>query len=101
MYCMKYRRKTYNSDITQTMSKNKRMLIKAICTVCNSKKSSFVKQQNITEGKGFLNDIIEKLSIELHLPAKMGEYVTDRSFNNLQKYSYCEPGIRYEQGITG
>ena len=99
MYCLKCRRKTDSANIVQTMTKNKRMLIKATCTVCNSKKSSFSKQQNSIEGKGFINGIIEKLPIELHLPAKMGEHVTDGSFNNLQKYSYCGPGTRYEQRI--
>src|ERR1700754_2449337 len=97
MYCMKCRRKTYSANISQTIPKNKRMLIKATCTVCDSKKSCFSKQQSSTEGKGFLNGIIEKLPIELHLPTKMGEYVNNGSFNNLQKYSYCGPGTRYEQ----
>jgi hypothetical protein len=97
MYCLKCKRKTDSANITQTVTKNKRMLTKATCTVCNSKKSCFSKQQNSIEGKGFLNGIIEKLPIELHLPAKMGEYVTNGSFNNLQKYSYCGPGTRYDQ----
>ena len=94
MYCLKCKRKTDSVNITQTVTKNKRMLMKATCSVCNSKKSCFSTN---TEGKGFLNDIIEKLPIELHLPAKIGEYVNNGSFNNLQKYSYCGPGTRYDQ----
>src|SRR5580704_14041739 len=94
MYCLKCKRKTDSANITQTVTKNKRMLMKATCSICNSKKSCFSTN---TEGKGFLNGIIEKLPIELHLPAKMGEYVTNGSFNNLQKYSYCGPGTRYDQ----
>ena len=94
MYCLKCKRKTDSANIAETVTKNKRILLKATCTVCNSKKSCFSKD---TKGNGFLNDIIEKLPIELHLPSKMGEYVNNGSFNNLQKYSYCGPGTRYEQ----
>src|SRR5215469_4659157 len=96
MYCLKCKRKTDSNDVTQIMTKNNRLLLKATCIICNSGKSSFCKSQN---GKGFLNSVVEKLPIELHLPAKMGEYVTNGSFNNLQKYSYCGPGTRYEQRV--
>ena len=33
----------------------------------------------------------------MHLPASKGEYVPEGSFNNLNKYSYCGPGTKYEQ----
>ena len=63
---------------------------------------AYSSKRKFIQGKGFLNDAIRKLGnlgIELHLPAKEGEYVTNGSFNNLQKYSYCGPGTRYEQRV--
>jgi hypothetical protein len=68
------------------------------CSICNTKKYSFIKTG---EGIGdLLNKGIAKLGdlgVELHLPAREGEYVPNGSFNNLPKYSYCGPGTKYEQ----
>lgn len=50
------------------------------------------------QGKGLLNTALQYLP-ELHLPASQGEYVSNGSFNNLYKYSYCGPGTRYAQRI--
>ena len=67
------------------------------------KQAGYSSKRKIIHGKGFtdiLNNAIGKLGeleIELHLPAKEGEYVPNGSFNNLQKYSYCGPGTKYLQ----
>jgi hypothetical protein len=74
--------------------------MKGICNVCGTKKSQFMRAT--TTGKGFLNNAIEKigdLRIEFHLAADKGENVSNGSFNNQQKYSYCGPGTKYEQRV--
>jgi hypothetical protein len=48
-------------------------------------------------GEGLFNNALSNLGVELHLPASKGEEVTNGSFNNLNKYSYCGPGTKYEQ----
>ena len=96
MYCVKCKQKTGSTNITEVISKNNRKMFKSICSVCGSKKSQFVKQ---TSGGGIGDSIIKAIGKvgELHLPATKGEYVSNGSFNNLQKYSYCGPGTKYEQ----
>ena len=98
MYCVKCKQKTESNNIIQTESKNKRAMLKSNCSICGCKKSSFISNKT---GKGIGDTIIkaiEKLG-ELHLPADQGEYVQNGSFNNLQKYSYCGPGTKYDQRV--
>ena len=45
------------------------------------------------------NNVLSNLEVELHLPASKGEEVSNGSFNNLNKYSYCGPGTKYEREI--
>ena len=89
MYCVKCKKKTESKNVAEV-----RNMRKATCDVCGSKKSTF-----IAIGKGIGDTIIKAIGKvgELHLPATKGEYVPNGSFNNLQKYSYCGPGTRYEQ----
>jgi hypothetical protein len=96
MYCVKCKQKTESTNITEVITKNNRNMLKSICSACGSKKSQFVKN---TIGKGIGDTIISTIGKfgELHLPASKGEYVPNGSFNNLQKYSYCGPGTKYEQ----
>src|SRR5207248_8565558 len=86
-------------------------LATVICSVCDSNKSLFIKNTtpppvrprappvSLQAGKGIGDTIIKAIGKvgELHLPATKGEYVPNGSFNNLQKYSYCGPGTKYEQ----
>jgi len=91
MYCLKCKQKTDSVNITEVISKNNRRMLKGICAICGSKKSQFTG----ISGKG-ISDVIERIG-ELHLPASQGEEVPNGSFNNLNKYSYCGPGTKYEQ----
>jgi len=76
-------------------------MLTAICKICGSKKSQFMKSTNSNKtGKGVVNNIISKVGDvmgEMHLPAKQRENISNGSFNNKQKYSYCGPGTKYEQ----
>ena len=98
MYCVKCKKKTETNNITQVRTKNNRLMLKGVCTICGKNKSSFVSNKS---GQGFsLNNFVNNLPIELHQFAEKGEDVPNGSFNNLQKYSYCGPGTRYEQRIS-
>ena len=94
LYCVKCRQKTESKDVTETITKNNRKIIKGICSVCHGKKSTFVK--NDKTGKG-ISDVIGQYIGELHLPASQGENVSGGSFNNQSNYSFCGPGTKYEQ----
>jgi hypothetical protein len=98
MYCVKCKQKTDSNNIISAVSKNNRKMLKGICSVCGCKKSSFIKSET---GKGLGNTIIKAIGKlgELHLPADKGEYVSNGSFNGLQKYSYCGPGTKYDQRV--
>src|SRR5271165_1013698 len=95
VYCVKCKTKTKTSSVTRVMSKNNRPMLKGICTVCGTKKASFISNKS---GGGFsLNSFENNLPFELHQFAEKGEDVPRGSFNNQQKYSYCGPGTKYEQ----
>ena len=91
-FCVKCKRNTDSINAVHGTTKNNRAVLKSNCTVCNSKKSQFLKV-----GKGFFNNALSNLGVELHLPASKGEEVLNGSFNNLNKYSYCGPGTKYDQ----
>jgi hypothetical protein len=97
-YCLKCKLKTESLNITETLTSNNRRMLKSICSICGSKKSQFIKSQT---GSGIGDTIIKAIGKigELHLPSDKGEYVQNGSFNNLQKYSYCGPGTKYEQRV--
>ena len=65
MYCVKCKRATDTKDLQNVVTKNGRNMNRGRCTVCNSTKTQFVAG---TEGKGFVNSIINKLPFEMHLP---------------------------------
>jgi len=100
MYCVKCKLKTESKNVTEVTALNGRKMLKSICSICNCKKSSFTKSETKT-GKGIGDTIVKTVGKigELHLPANKGEYVQNGSFNNLQKYSYCGPGTKYDQRV--
>ena len=105
-YCVKCKKKTQSVDTIITTSLNNRNMLKGVCFVCGKIKSSFIGSLNspaspaVVTGQGFsLNNLINNLPIELHQYAAVGEDVPGGSFNNLQKYSFCGPGTKYEQRL--
>ena len=95
MYCLKCKGETETTSQSQIMSKNNKLMLTGICSECGRKKCKFIKQ-NV--GSGLFNTALSYLP-ELHLPASQGENVQNGSFNNLQKYSYCGPGTKYDQRV--
>ena len=95
LYCVKCKRKTESANVIQTVTKNNKQMLKGMCSICGSKKSSFSSKT----GKGLGNVILKTIGNlgELHLPANNGEHVPNGSFNNQNKYSFCGPGTKYEQ----
>ena len=47
MYCVKCKQKTDSINITPTVTTNNRKMIKSICSVCGSKKSTFIKSHKL------------------------------------------------------
>ena len=98
--------RTESSNVEEKITKNGKRLLSAVCKICGRKKSQFMsKTKTLTEdqqisGSGIFNNLLSTLGNtvgEMHIPAAQGEYVPNGSFNNLQKYSYCGPGTKYEQ----
>ena len=59
MYCYKCKSENDSTNVTQLITKNKRLMLQGVCTVCGCKKSSFVKS---TEGgKVDIHSLIGKL----------------------------------------
>ena len=59
LYCLKCKIKTDTANIAYVKTKNNRNMMKGICIVCNSKKSSFIKDTN--GGNIDLHSLIGKL----------------------------------------
>jgi len=64
IYCLKCREFTETRDVKQKTTKNNRQMLQGICVVCGTKKSKFIS----ASGKGFINDTINSLPFEMHMP---------------------------------
>jgi len=64
IYCVKCRKFTEMRDVKQKTTKNNRQMLQGICVVCGTKKSKFIS----ASGKGFINDTINSLPFEMHMP---------------------------------
>ena len=53
-YCVKCRKDTENIDPKMVRTKNNRLVMQSKCSVCEIKKSRFLKEQ---EGKGLLSNL--------------------------------------------
>ena len=56
-YCLKCKKKTENIDLEISSTSNGRAMILSKCTICGSKKSRFIKNQ---EAKGLLSKLVIK-----------------------------------------
>ena len=64
IYCVKCRRFTETRDLQQITNKNNRQMLQGICVVCGTKNSKFIS----ASGKGLINDTINSLPFEMHMP---------------------------------
>ena len=53
-YCLKCKKETSNIDPKMVKTKNNRLLMQSKCSVCKTKKSRFVKEQ---DAKGLLSNL--------------------------------------------
>ena len=53
-YCLKCKTNTDNIDPKMFRTKNNRLLMQSKCSVCNNKKSRFIKEQ---DAKGLLSNL--------------------------------------------
>lgn len=65
MYCLKCKTKTETNSRGVIPTSNGRRRKVGICAVCGSRKSQFIRS---VEGTGFMNHLINRLPIEMHLP---------------------------------
>ena len=56
-YCLKCKKETENIDLEISSTSNGRAMILSKCTICGSKKSRFIKNQ---EAKGLLSKLVIK-----------------------------------------
>ena len=59
-YCLKCKKSTKDINSKGFITKNKKYLVKSICNICKSKKSTFVSKQ---EAQGFLSNLFSKIPI--------------------------------------
>ena len=59
-YCVKCRKDTENIDPKIVRTKNNRLVMQSKCSVCGTKKSRFVKEQ---EAKGLLSNLGIKMPL--------------------------------------
>ena len=53
-YCLKCKKETSNIDLKMVRTKNNRLLMQSKCSVCKTKKSRFLKEQDC---KGLLSNL--------------------------------------------
>ena len=59
-YCLKCKKPTKDLKSKGFITKNKKYIVKSLCSVCKSEKSKFVSKQ---EAQGFLSDLFSKIPI--------------------------------------
>ena len=64
MFCVKCRRKTDTVNLGEALTSNGRRRKVGHCKVCGAKKSQFIA----ATGAGFMNEMINRLPVEMHLP---------------------------------
>lgn len=70
MWCVKCRKHTETSETERTVTKNNRHMLRGKCMVCGSVKTQFIKKsaEGAKKGSGLVNDAINNLPFEMHLP---------------------------------
>ena len=66
MYFLKCRCVTETKNIATATSRNVRLMRRAQCVKCGKTKTQFIKRD--APGESFLNNLVNKLSFEMHLP---------------------------------
>ena len=66
MYCLKCRRVTETENIATTTSNNGRPMRCGQCVTCGKTKTQFISSD--ATGGSFLNNLVNKLPFEMHLP---------------------------------
>ena len=65
MYCLNCRRVADTENIATATSKNGRQIRRGQCNTCGKNKTQFIKRD--ATGGSFLNTLVNKLPIEMHL----------------------------------
>ena len=93
MYCVKCKKITETDREMRTTTKNNRNMKRGRCVVCGSTKTQFIK--GVPTGGNILNNIINKLPFEMHLPGHNftgpGTKLGQRLQNDLTPQSWSKP----------
>lgn len=87
IFCIKCKIHTENIDEYQSVTKNKKLILKAKCAICKSIKNRFLK--NNKSGGDIVSSVISKIPIELHLRTLRGK-----------KYSFCGPNTNLNNRLN-
>jgi len=86
-------------DVKQKTTKNNRQMLQGICVVCGMKKSKFVS----ASGKEFLNDTINSLAFEMHMPGhnftRPGTKVSKRLNEDMIPKAWPKPINRVDKAV--
>ena len=78
IYCVKCKTKTPTLNLTESVTKNNKPILKGKCEICGSKKNTFISKSKV--GGDIVSSVISKIPVELHLRTLKGK-----------KYSFCGP----------
>ena len=87
IYCVKCKTITENIDEYQSITKNKRPILKAKCAICKSTKNRFLKLNK--SGGDIVSSVISQIPVELHLRTLRGK-----------KYSFCGPNTNLNNRLS-
>lgn len=91
-FCVKCKTKTENINSQQTVNAKNRPVMISNCAVCGTKKYLFLKTSS---GAGIVNNAINKLPFEMHLPGHNftgpGTRLDKRLDENLQPKDWSKP----------
>jgi Phospholipase A2-like domain len=82
VYCLKCKKFTDSIKMRLVKTKNDKFMLLSECFICHSRKYKFVSKSKY--GKGFLNSLINKIPIEMHIPG----------------YQYCGPGTKLDKRVA-
>ena len=96
-YCITCKKDTGNKNPKVFKTKNGRMILKSICSVCSIKKSRFISKDE----RSGLNTNKENSDIINRFLLRCDKFVPEMHLWDIKvkKYSACSPFTKYQQGI--
>lgn len=104
IYCVKCRNFTPNKPGSEykAVSKNDKLCVKALCSVCNSKKNMFIPNDSSKKikVKGGNSSLVSKFIDNLPFEAHLFDFEGGPNHNKFQKYSFAGPATRLDKRLV-